>query len=108
MRIYVRAFGPLQDALGSQRLELNVPEDTCVKDAVKFLVDGWILPQRPELWDGVQNKFTFPVVLMVSHQDVQDETQILTDQQEIFLVAPMAGGSMEKGEALSSTMGAKA
>jgi L-ascorbate 6-phosphate lactonase len=46
-----------------------------------------------------QNKFTLPVVLMVSHQDVQDETQILTEQQEIFLVAPMAGGSTEEDEA---------
>jgi molybdopterin converting factor small subunit len=92
VRIFVRAFGPLQAALGSQRLELDMPENACVKDAVKSLVDGWIIPRRPELWDVEANKFTLPVVLMVSHQDVQDETQVLTEQQEIFLVAPMAGG----------------
>jgi hypothetical protein len=47
-------------------------------------------PQTARALGCVKKQFSLPVVIMVSHQDVQDETQI-EPWQEIFLVAPMAG-----------------
>jgi molybdopterin converting factor small subunit len=92
VKVYVRAFGPLQTALGADRIRLELQDNSCVKDAIEFLVDGWILPNRPDFWDVHKKQFSLPVVIMVSNQDVQDETQQLNDGQEILLVAPMAGG----------------
>ena len=92
MKVYVRAFGPLQAALGNDRIELELQENSTVKDAIGSLVDGWVIPNRPDFWDVKNKRFSLPVVVMVANQDVQDESQQLNDGQEIFLVAPMAGG----------------
>jgi molybdopterin converting factor small subunit len=92
VKIYIRAFGPLQAALGKDRIELELPERTSVKELVRLLVKEWILPVRPGLWNASQEQFNLPVVVMVSNQDVIDDNQILNDGEEVFLVAPMAGG----------------
>jgi molybdopterin converting factor small subunit len=92
VKVYVRAFGPLQTALGNDRIELELQDSASVKDAIWSLVEGWVIPNRPDFWDAHKKQFSLPVVVMVSNQDVQDDTQQLNDGQEIFLVAPMAGG----------------
>jgi molybdopterin converting factor small subunit len=92
VKIFVRAFGPLQSAMGKDPIELELPENACVKDAVECVVNGWILPKQPDLWDLDKKQFSLPVVIMVSQKDVRDENQELDNMQEIFLVAPMAGG----------------
>jgi molybdopterin converting factor small subunit len=92
VKIYARAFGPLQAALGNGRVELDLPEDTRVSEVISYLGNTYILPVRPELWDINKQKFSIPVVIMVANQDVQDDHQVLLDGEEVFLVAPMSGG----------------
>jgi molybdopterin converting factor small subunit len=92
MKIFVRAFGPIQAALGQGRMELEVEENACVSDVISLLVNERILPVHSEIWDLERQQFNFPVVIMVQNQDVQDMKQVLSEGQEIFLVAPMAGG----------------
>jgi molybdopterin converting factor small subunit len=92
VKIYVRAFGPLQAALGKDRIELDLPEQTSVKELVRLLVNERVLQVYPGLWNASQEQFNLPVVIMVSNQDVHDENQVLEDGEEVFLVAPMAGG----------------
>jgi molybdopterin converting factor small subunit len=107
MKIFVRAFGPLQSAMGKDQIELELPENALVKDALERVVNGWIIPKRPELWDLDKKQFSLPVVIMISQKDIQDENQALDNMQEIFLVAPMAGGGVYE-EFSTLTMGAKA
>jgi len=92
MKIFVRAFGPLQDALGRKPIEIELAENASVDDAISLIVKEWILPVRADLWDKSKQKFNIPVVIMVANKDVQDSTQRLFDGQVLFLVTPMAGG----------------
>ncbi len=78
MQVTVRLFAALRERAGTSALELELPSDARVRDA---------LDQMRELTDGV------PVVMAVN-QEYASEDQTLGAGDELALIPPVSGGSV--------------
>jgi molybdopterin converting factor small subunit len=92
MRVTVRAFGAIQNGLGCERAEVELPAGATTQDLLEVLAQRYFHERQPEIWDSHNGKFRIPVVVMVSGIDIQDYSAPLENQQELYLVAPMVGG----------------
>jgi molybdopterin converting factor subunit 1 len=77
MRVNVRLFAGLRERAGREVVELELPDDACVRDAFEQL-DGLV--------DGV------PVVMAVN-QEYADQDAPLSPGDELALIPPVSGGS---------------
>ncbi len=78
MQVTVRLFAALRERAGTEALELELPPDARVRDA---------LDQMRELTDGV------PVVMAVN-REYASEDQTLDEGDELALIPPVSGGSV--------------
>lgn len=78
MQVTVRLFAALRERAGTEALELELPSDARVRDA---------LDQMRELTDGV------PVVMAVN-REYAGEDQALDEGDELALIPPVSGGSV--------------
>ncbi len=78
MQVRVRLFAALRERAGAAEVELELPEEACVGDALAKL-DG--------LADGV------PVVMAVNHE-YADASAPLHPGDELALIPPVSGGSV--------------
>lgn len=92
MKVTVRAFGPLQAALGGGRLEVETDPGATAGDLLRLLGERYLAEAHPELWDAGRCTFRIPVIVMSGNTDLTDFNRPLVDGQAIVLVAPMSGG----------------
>ncbi|HLY49041.1 MAG TPA: molybdenum cofactor biosynthesis protein MoaE [Solirubrobacteraceae bacterium] len=79
MEVHVRLFAALRERAGAEEIELSLPEDACVRDALDRLSD---------LTAGVS------VVMAVNQEYARADTQ-LRSGDELALIPPVSGGSVE-------------
>jgi hypothetical protein len=92
MRVRIRTFGSLSRYLGRNQLEVDLPTDACIKDLYQLIQNNWGTVLPPELWDSTRLHFREQVVVMIDQSDVYDDTQMLSNGVEIWLVEAIAGG----------------
>lgn len=93
MRVTVRVFGSLQNALGGRRLAVELPPGATLRDLLETLAAGPLVGQGGALWDACVGRFRLPVIVMSGQRDIDDYSLPLHEGQEILLVAPIAGGA---------------
>jgi molybdopterin converting factor subunit 1 len=81
MKVRVLAFAQAREALGSARIEIELPEGSRVSDALAEIERraGTIAPLRPHLAVAVD-------------ETLANSDQLLTDGCEIALLPPVSGG----------------
>jgi molybdopterin converting factor small subunit len=58
------------------------------------LIDSrWGTQMPAQLWDSEAKRFRGPVTVMMGGNDVHDEGTPLSEQDEVFVLLPLAGGS---------------
>jgi len=92
MIVYVRAFGIVQPALGERRLAIEMPGGASIQEVLEILAARYYTDRKEEIWDAERQVFRIPVIVMTGGRDVFDYSGSMEDEQEIMLVAPMAGG----------------
>ena len=92
MIVYVRAFGIVQPVLGERRLAIEMPGGASIQEVLEILAARYYTDRKEEIWDAERHAFQIPVIVMTGGRDVFDYSRPLEDEQEIMLVAPMAGG----------------
>jgi molybdopterin converting factor small subunit len=92
MIIHLRIFGSLKDYLGDASPDAELPEGATVRDLLNLIESRWGNTLPPELWDAETKRFRAPVLMISQGTDLHDLGIRLSDQQEIFLLMPLAGG----------------
>jgi molybdopterin converting factor small subunit len=93
MIVRLRVFGVLEHYLGGARLEVELPPGASLRDLLDLIDARWGAELPGQLWDREARRFRGPVLVMTCNADVHDYDMVLSDQQEISLLVPLAGGS---------------
>ncbi|HEV7162789.1 MAG TPA: molybdenum cofactor biosynthesis protein MoaE [Solirubrobacteraceae bacterium] len=94
MRVEVRLFAILRERAGAPSLELELPVDATVADALRSL-------SQLETLRGVLERL--PVQLAVNREYAAPET-VLQEHDELALIPPVSGGSVSDGEPASTAL----
>jgi len=92
MIIRLRVFGALKEHFGAPRLEVDLPAGATLRDLLDLIDARWGEKLPTQFWDAGAKRFRGPVLMMTNNRDVDNYDMPLSDQQEIWLLVPMAGG----------------
>ncbi len=92
MIVHLRVFGALERYLGGSRFEIELPSGTTVRELLELVHQRWGDALPPQFWDAEAKRFQGPVLMMTRNADIKDVDVRLSDQQEIWLLVPLAGG----------------
>jgi molybdopterin converting factor small subunit len=92
MIVRLRLFGVLENHLGGKQVEVSLPESATLRQLWAALDARFGDSLPAEYWDREQKRFRRAVSVVISGAEVGEDTFVLSDQQEIFLLPPMVGG----------------
>jgi molybdopterin converting factor small subunit len=92
MTIRLRVFGALETYLGGARLAVKLPAGASLRNLLDLIDAQWGDKLPPQFWNAETKRFRGPVLIMSQGIDMYDEDTPLSDQQEIMLLVPLAGG----------------
>ena len=92
MIVRLRVFGALEQYFGGSHLQVELPAGATLRDLLDAIDAGWgeRLPQR--FWDADARRFRGPVLMLADNADLEDDALRLSDQQQVSILVPMAGG----------------
>jgi len=92
VRIRVSFYGILERLAGSTSIDLELPDGSTCREAMRQLGKrlGDQLPA--EVWDAEQEVFTPLVAIFVNYKEVEDLAQPLQNDSEVLMLMPLAGG----------------
>ena len=93
MIVCLRVFGSLAHYLGGARIKVELPGGATLRDLMNLIDSRWGARIPAQLWDSEAKRFRGPVTVMLGGNDVQDEGTPLSEQDEVFVLLPLAGGS---------------
>ena len=93
MIVCLRVFGSLAHYLGGARVKVELPRDATLRDLMNLIDSRWGTQIPAQLWDGEVKRFRSPVTVMIGGNDIHDEGTPLSEQDEVFVLVPLAGGS---------------
>lgn len=92
MMITLKTIGDLRDYFGREPQEIELPENSSVKDLLQFIGEHWgkILPNY--IWDSETNNFRSPVFLVVNNKVMENLSNVLHDGIVVTVVHALVGG----------------
>lgn len=93
MIVCLRVFGSLAQYFGGARVEVELPGDATLRDLLDLIDSHWGKQIPMHLWDREAKRFRGPATVMIGGNDVRDEGTPLSEQHEVFVLVPLAGGS---------------
>ena len=92
MILHLRFFGVLAEYLGDTHVQVQLPTGAMLRDLLNLIGSRWGTKLPPQFWDAETNRFRGGVVVMIPQVGDCDEATVLSDQQKIFFLVPLAGG----------------
>jgi len=92
MIVFLRVFGSLAQYLGGARVQVELPGGATLRDLMHLIDSRWGTQMPAQLWDSEAKRFRGPITVMIGGNDVHDEETPLSEQDEVFVLVPLAGG----------------
>ena len=87
MRISVKLFGPMKEALAQESLQLEIPEDSSVESLLEEFEK-----QAPEDSQEYVKKVLPSCMVALDQEYVYDLSQSVKAESEIAIIPPISGG----------------
>jgi molybdopterin converting factor small subunit len=92
MKIKVNFLGTMERFTGQPGLELALPANSTLEEAILQIGKKFGGNFPPELWDAKLGVFTHRVKLFIDSTEIEDLNHILKDGSELLILIPVAGG----------------
>jgi molybdopterin converting factor small subunit len=92
MKITVRFLGILSDYFRTPKVELQLPSEATQRDLLKALGNRFGKQLSKKLWNNAENRFLVGVHMAGKNGDIDDPDTPLSDNDEINILLPIAGG----------------
>ena len=92
MKITLKTIGDLRETLGREPQEVNLPENSNVKDLLCWIEDHYGARLPAYLWDTQEHHFRGPVVIIINKKVVLDVNTPLADGLEVSVMKALVGG----------------
>ncbi len=93
MKVKFKAFGPLRRVLHGKVIEIEVPEESTVRQVIGVVLDLWGDDAKRLVMDG--NEVSGNLIVMVNQRDVDTldgENTIIKEADEIIILPHVQGG----------------
>jgi sulfur carrier protein ThiS len=92
MKITLKTIGDLRDYLGREAQQVELPENSIVKDLLCWIEDRHGAKLPAYLWDTQEHKFRGPVVVIINKKVILDLDTPLADGLEVTVMKALVGG----------------
>jgi molybdopterin converting factor small subunit len=92
MKITLKGLGLLRDYLGHEPQEVELSDNSAIKDLLRWIEEHHGSRFPAYLWDFQKHQFRGPVVLVINDKMTLDPSAPLTEGTEVSVMYAVAGG----------------